>query len=95
MYKRQRNAAVAALGTPPTKAAPANSGPSLKTQRGAIDTAFRGAVATAKSALEASLSTATTSAQRIAARQAFQAAVANAVSDRQSALAALGTPPVK
>ena len=90
-----RNAAVAALGTPPTKAAPGSSKPSLKTQHGAIDTTFRGAVASAKSILEASLSTATTSAQRIAARQAFQAAVASAVSARQSALAALRTPPVK
>jgi hypothetical protein len=61
----------------------------------AIENAFHLAVSNARVAFSSALATATTSAQRSAARQVMLAAVIQAAATRSSALAALGSPPVK
>ncbi|MDE3008424.1 MAG: hypothetical protein KGI14_05280 [Acidobacteriota bacterium] len=62
-------------------------------KRQAIATAFRDAVANARAAFNLAKATATTSADRYAARTVFDAAIAQAAEARSAALIALGPPP--
>lgn len=62
-------------------------------QRQAIATAFRAAVASARSTFDTAKAQATTSAERYAASTAFVAAIALAAENRSAALTALGPAP--
>lgn len=87
-----RVAAIIAAGNPP--APPAGyTGSAWVTSFQAANVAFRAAVVAAQSTLAASLSAATTHAQREEARLTFRAAVDTAQAAHISALAALGAPP--
>jgi hypothetical protein len=87
-----RVAAIIAAGNPPTPPA-GFRGSAWVTGFQAANVAFRAAVVTAQSTLAASLSVATTHAQREEARLTFRAAVDVAEATHIGALATLGAPP--
>jgi hypothetical protein len=87
-----RVSAITAAGNPPTPPAGYN-GTAYVTALQSANVTFRASVTAAQSAYVVALSTATTAAQRQAARGALETAVGNALTVRSNALIALGTPP--
>ena len=89
-----RVAAITAAGSPPPPPSGYN-GSAWVTGFQAANETFRTSVAAAQSTFAQALASATTSAERVAARGALEIAVGNALVARSSALIALGLHPTK
>ena len=95
-----RQSAFATLGKPPVANATAAStlntlGRAYGVSILAINQTFKSTVSAARTVYTAALRTATTSADRVSARNVFKLALTGAITARQTSIAALGTPPTK